>query len=210
MKSLESPKTQKRGDAVREALIGACEHLLQLHPPSKITTGMLLKEANVARGTLYHHFKSASALVEHTLLASFSIHVDSNIRALKELVDTSQNRAEFAAGLRLVTRISQSADRRSTRFARNRLIAYSEISPALRKSLAREQERLTVALEDIINTAQNKGWVKAQVKARPVAVLIQAYTLGKIVDDVAATKMVDEDWNALIDDVVMNALLSSG
>lgn len=204
------PKRQKRGDAVRDALKAACDRLLKRHPPSKITTEMLLKEANVARGTLYHHFESASALVERTLLDSFSTHVDANILALRELVDKSKNQNEFATGLRLVTRVSQSADRRSTRFARTRLISYSEISPALRKTLAREQERLTVALEDIVTAGQAKGWVKPTIKPHAAAVLIQAYTLGKIVDDVAETKMPEEDWNALIDEVVLNGMLAGG
>lgn len=202
------PKPQKRGDAVRAALQEACDRLLKRHPPSKITTEMLLKEADVARGTLYHHFESASALVEHTLLDSFSAHVDSNIQALRDLVDTSKSRKDFAAGLRLVTRVSQSADRRATRFARTRLISYSEISPALRKTLAREQERLTVAIEGIVTTAQAKGWAKLTIKPRPAAVLIQAYTLGKIVDDVAETKMPEEDWNVLIDEVILKGLLA--
>ncbi len=201
---------QKRGDLVREGLISACDRLLRLHPPSKITSGMLLKEANVARGTLYHHFDSASALVEKTLLESFSAHVDLNITALRQLVDHSKNREEFAAGLRLVTRASQSSDRRATRFARTRLIAYSEISPALHKALAKEQERLTVAIEDIVTAAKKKGWVKKSIKPRPAAVMIQAYTLGKIVDDVAETKMPDEDWNALIDEVVLGGMLTGG
>ena len=199
---------QKRGDPVREGLISACGRLLRVHPPSKITSGMLLKEANVARGTLYHHFESASALVEKTLLESFSVHVDANITALRQLVDHSKTREEFAEGLRVVTRVSQSSDRQSTRFARTRLIAYSEISLALRKTLAKEQERLTVAIEEIVTAAKKKGWVKKSIKPRPAAVLIQAYTLGKIVDDVAETKMPDEDWNALIDEVVLGGMLT--
>ncbi len=198
---------QKRGDAVREALISACERLLRAHAPAEITTAMLLAEADVARGTLYHHFESASALVETTLLKAFSKHVDANITALWALAEHSQDQAEFADGLRQVTKISQSAARQDTRFARTRLIAYSETSASLRKMLAREQERLTTAIEAIVVTSQKKGWVKRSIKPRAAAVLIQAYTLGKIVDDVAETRMPEADWNALIDEVVIGGML---
>jgi hypothetical protein len=34
-------------------------------------------------------------------------------------------------------------------------------------------------------------------------------TLGKMVNDVAETKMPDEDWNALIDEVVLDGMLTS-
>lgn len=59
-----------------------------------------------------------------------------------------------------------------------------------------------------MTAAKKKGWVKKSIKPRPAAVLIQAYTLGKIVDDVAETKMPDEDWNALIDEVVLGGMLT--
>ena len=168
---------------------------------------MLLAEADVARGTLYHHFRSASGLIEATLLVAFSKHVDDNITARRVLVDRSKDLAEFAEGLRQVTKVSQAAARRETRFARTRLIAYTEVSPALRKILGREQERLTTAIESIVVTGQKKGWVKRSIKPRAAAVLIQAYTLGKIVDDVAESQMPESDWNALIDEVAIGGML---
>lgn len=200
---------QKRGSNVYQGLISACERLLRAHPPSAITTAMLLTEADVARGTLYHHFKSASALVDTTLLEAFSKHVDTNIVALRELVDQSRNIVEFAEGLRKVTKVSQGAERRSTRFARARLIAYSENSPTLKKTLSREQERLTTAIEGIVSTGQKKGWVKRSINPRAAAVLIQAYTLGKIVDDVAESQMSELDWNSLIDEIVIGGMLTT-
>ena len=106
-----------------------------------------------------------------------------------------------------MTKISQSSARKDTRFARTRLIAYSETSASLRKMLAREQERLTTAIEAIVVTSQKKGWVKRSIKPRAAAVLIQAYTLGKIVDDVAETRMPEADWIALIDEVVIGGML---
>ena len=200
---------QKRGDAVREGLISACDRLLRAHPLSEITTAMLLAQADVARGTLYHHFTSASALVELTMLESFWKHVDANIVALRTLVDQSANQTVFADGLRQVTKVSQSAARIESRFTRARLILYSETSTELRRTLAREQERLTTSIENIVVTGQKKGWVKRSIKPRAVAVLIQAYTLGKIVDDVTETRTPEADWNALIDEVVIGGLLTT-
>ncbi len=191
-----------------QGLVSACERLLRAHPPSAITTAMLLTEANVARGTLYHHFESASALVDTTLLEAFSKHVDTNVVALRELVEQSRNIVEFADGLRQVTKVSQGAERRGTRFARARLIAYSENNPTLGKTLSREQERLTTAIEGIVVTGQKKGWVKRTINPRAAAVLIQAYTLGKIVDDVGESRMSESDWNSLIDEVVIGGMLT--
>ena len=38
--------------------------------------------------------------------------------------------------------------------------------------------------------------------------MIQAYTLGKIVDDVAESKMPESDWNDLINEVVIGGMLT--
>jgi len=200
---------RERGSAVRDELIIACRRLLRSHAPSEITTTALIVEAGVARGTLYHHFKSASALLEAALLDAFSQHVDANITALRELVDHANNQKEFATGLRQVTKVSQGAARKETRFARVRIIAHSETSTSFLKLLIQEQERLTVAIENIVTTAQKKGWVKRSIKPRAAAVMIQAYTLGKIVDDVAERQMSESDWNTLIDDVVIAGMLTT-
>jgi hypothetical protein len=61
-----------------------------------------------------------------------------------------------------------------------------------------EQERLTNTLVDAIEIAQEKGWVRTDLDARAIAVFLQAYTLGRAVDDVAVTKVDPEAWNKLI------------
>lgn len=194
--------------AAAAALTTGCARLLETHHPSKITSEMLLQEAGVARGTLYLHFKGVAELIETALLDSFSTNVDANIVTLGALLRDSENARTFAAGLRELTRVTQARDRRDARYARARLISYSGSSPKLRASLAREQERLTSAISKIVAGAQKRGWVKKSIKPRAAAVLIQAYTLGKIVDDVAETQMPESDWNELIDQVVISGMLT--
>jgi hypothetical protein len=60
---------------------------------------------------------------------------------------------------------------------------------------------LTDALADLVREAQAKGWITADVSARGIAVFIQAYTLGQIVNDVTDDSVPYEEWTALIDHV---------
>jgi hypothetical protein len=62
--------------------------------------------------------------------------------------------------------------------------------------------RLTDALIDLIEEARNKGLYASDFDARAGAVFVQAYTLGKMVDDFVDEKMDPEAWYQLIDIVV--------
>ena len=66
-------------------------------------------------------------------------------------------------------------------------------------TLGREQERLTTALADLVTDAQNNGYFSKEFSPRTIAVMIQAYTMGRIVDDVTPNHMDPEEWTVLID-----------
>ena len=61
---------------------------------------------------------------------------------------------------------------------------------------------MTLAFE----TAQEKGFLNKNFEARTGAVFIQAYTLGRIVDDVTTTHMNDDDWEKLIGRIAREVL----
>jgi len=50
--------------------------------------------------------------------------------------------------------------------------------------------------------AQQKGFVNHDFEPRTGAVFIQAYTLGKVVDDITQVHMDDQDWERLIGTVL--------
>lgn len=183
---------------VKLALIDAAERLLTHSSPSQITTTVLLREAKVARGSLYHHFGNLAHLLETAMLRSFSRDVTSNVLLLKNVVISAKTKEEFQDGLRLVTEISQSAQRRESRFTRARLIARSQHNERLASLLADEQIRLTQAITNIFETAQRKGWIRKDIPTAAAAVFIQAYTLGKVVDDLVDKPVDATDWNRLI------------
>ena len=198
-----------RGSTVKEKLLAAAERLLQTHRPNDITTTMILREAGVARGSLYHHFDSQAELLESAMLLMFSHHVTNNIQVLDSVVNQSRNRHEFLTGLKQVTQISQAKERRASRFARIRLIAAAEHNPRLEQLLAKEQTRLTRALTKIIDSAKTNHWIHKDIPSAALAVFIQSYTLGKVVDDLVAKPIDPSDWNNLIGMFVERTLTKS-
>jgi hypothetical protein len=72
------------------------------------------------------------------------------------------------------------------------------LSDRFRAALAAEQERLTNSITDLIRDSQNKGWINGSLDARSIAVFIQAYSLGRAVDDIAITQVDPASWTNLI------------
>jgi AcrR family transcriptional regulator len=198
-----------KGPEVRQRLLDSATNLLQSHAISRITTNMILREAGVARGSLYHHFEGSTQLLESALLRIFSRHVSLNIEMLRGAITDARDLRSFLTGLQRITRISQGPDRRASRFDRVRLIAATQNNETLGKLLAKEQARLTDAITEIFKLAQQKGWIRPDIPAGAAAVFIQSYTLGKIVDDLVPNPVESEDWNTLIDLFVERTLISS-
>lgn len=195
-----------RGDSVRQALIDAYKRLLESVSPSQITTARLLEEAGVARGTLYQHFPSAEALLQSTLVDLFARRAEQNIALLKQAVSQSKTREEFIAALRYVTELSQSSAHHRDRLDRIRLVAHTENSPTFQAAIAREQERLTETLVWVVKKGQRRGWVRTDLAPRPLAVFVQAYTLGRIIDELSERRMRPADWTRLINVLVVDGV----
>lgn len=54
-----------------------------------------------------------------------------------------------------------------------------------------------------IELAQIRGWVKREFDPHAISVLLQSYSLGRIVDDIAQTHLDNERWLEMIDLVLL-------
>jgi hypothetical protein len=62
-------------------------------------------------------------------------------------------------------------------------------------------------LTDIVRELQARNWVHQTLDPRAVAILIQAYTIGRAVDDVTPNHVDPDAWVDLIDRVMDCVLL---
>jgi AcrR family transcriptional regulator len=192
-----APAPGRTSHPTRDKLLNATRELLADHLPQALTADMVLQRSGISRGSLYHHFADFADLLEEALVQSFSSHVDRSIAMIAAALDAKSKKECFAAFSKVTAR-TQAVEMKAARFERARLIAFSEDNPRLAALLAREQQRLTDALTDLIREVQHRGWINKEFDPRAGAVLIQAYTLGKIVDDIVPAPMDPKAWNALI------------
>jgi AcrR family transcriptional regulator len=195
----------------KEKLIETMISLMDEHALASILVDDVLRESNISKGSLYHHFENFDDLVEAALIARFAAGVDSSIYLVSEAVNGAKSSEELLEKIVLVTSATQGRTRSKFRLERARVIGLSVNSPKLLESLEREQERLTTAMADIVREGQEKGWVSKVFDAKTIAVFLQAYTLGRVIDDVAGKdQQIDSnDWNDVVNTAVKALLTPS-
>lgn len=186
----------------RQLLIDTTMVLLDQLAPEEITSEDVLHQSGISRGSLYHHFEDFAELLAAAQVARFAEVVDQSIVGLTKVLTTVTDRASLLAGLSRVTAATQAPERAAMRFERARALATAGSDERMRRMLGVEQARLTDALTDLIREAQEQGLYRKGFDPRACAVLIQSYTLGKVVDDVVDTPVDPEAWNDLISQII--------
>jgi AcrR family transcriptional regulator len=186
-------------------LIETTVALLEDQFPEAIQVDEILEKSGISKGSLYHHFEDLGELLEAAQVARYAVWVDRSIGLITPILSGAKTRDDIINGLRQATLYTQSSEYKATRFQRARTLANSETSIRFQSALGLEQERLTTALEDLVQEAKNKELFRSDIDPRVVAVFIQSYTLGKIVDDIVPNPMVQEKW----DEFIVNMLVAT-
>lgn len=190
----------------RERLIATMADLLDKKAPEQINVDEVLNVSGISKGSLYHHFEDFSDLLEVAYLRRFAAYVDLSSDAIAEIIATSTSRDELLNGLREITRRTQAPDLASLRLERLRAIGLAGGNERFRARLAVEQQRLTDVLADLVRESQAKGWCRPDFSPHVIAVFIQAYTLGRVLDEIAESPIDNDEWVAFIDHMVSATL----
>lgn len=201
-----SAKVEGRTHPTKLKLLETVIQLLDQHPVEAITLDEILDISKVSKGSMYHHFQDFDDLIELAEVKRFSIYVDLSINKLSKAVMNSNSAKELREQLHKVTTATQDPNLNVLRMDRVSALARTGKSERFLKALGEEQQRLTDGLTEIVETGQDRGLVRTDIDARAMATLIQAYTLGRIVDDVVDTKVNPDNWIKLID-IIADSLL---
>lgn len=191
----------------KTALIEATRELLESHPRKEISTEQILTKSGISKGSLYHHFEDLEELIEAATLLRYTEWVDGSIEAITQVLRAVKSPDDVYNSLVAITKQTQSPARKPDRVYRAEVLGAAASSPRLAKNLGAEQQRLTDALADLVRETQAKGFFHEDIDPQVLAVFIQAYTFGKVVDDYSENPMNADNWNALINDFLKKTLL---
>ena len=188
-------------------LIETTAEIIERQFPEDIQVDEILEKSGISKGSLYHHFEDLGELLEAAQVYRYAKWVDRSISLIVPILSEANDRESLIKGLQTLTTYTQSSDYRVTRFSRARTLAKAETSDRFTKALGLEQERLTIALEDLVSEAKNKGLFREDLNAHATAVFIQSYTLGKIVDDIVTNPVDQETWDKFIVNMLINTMV---
>ena len=193
-------------NVTRQKLIQATSDLMDKLAIEDISAAMVLERAGASKSSMYHFFDDFSDLLEETYVVRFGASVRVSIDIINKIVQNSKSKEEFFLALEQLTASTQARENAALRFRRARKLARSERHEKFRNSLGALQQQLTDSLTLAFELAQDKGFLNKNFEARTGAVFIQAYTLGRIVDDITTTHMNDKDWEKLISRIAREVL----
>lgn len=182
-------------------LLDTVVQLLDEHPVEAITLDQILEISKVSKGSMYHHFHDFDELIEFAEVKRFSSYVDLSIFKLTQAIMHANSIAELRKELHKVTVATQNQHLEVLRMDRVSAIVRTAKSERFRKALGEEQQRLTDGIKEIVELGQDRGMVRRDFDARAISLLIQAYTIGRIVDDIVVEKVDQDAWIFLIDNI---------
>ena len=178
--------------------------LLDTKKPEEILSDEVLQISGISKGSMYYHYKDWYEIIEDAICERFGRYVDKSVELCENAINKSKTRDDLVNFLKQVTRETQKPEQLAIRYARVQAIAMASQSDRMKKKLGAVQERLTESLEDLFREAKERGWANEGMNPRAVAVLVQAYTFGHVVDDFTPEHMEIEAWYRIIDQVVEN------
>ena len=211
MRRNRKPREVVSNHPTRLLLVEAAATILKERGVAGFHVDDLLEATGLTRGAVYHHFDNVDDLVESALLATYSEGVAANLAFVRDTLAVARTYEEFREG---VLRANQSyvlnTALRDVRKLRAHALATTAGGGRITAALAAEQQSLTNEYVSLIEQAKEKGWVQTSVNPMALAVFVQAYSFGVIVDDVADTHVSPQEWARLIENFFEACVFTGG
>ena len=184
--------------ATKRQLLDTVDTMLDTVPFDEVTSESVLKAAGVSRGSMYHFFDDFDDLLEQVTARRYSRWVDESINGLRWVLDTADDAATFASNLHAVSDIIHDHSSPELRAERAAVLVRATASPRLHIRIAAEQHRLTLAMSEVVAGGQARTWINPTLDPYAAGVFVQAYTIGRILNDVDEVTVGKPEWNAIV------------
>jgi len=189
-------------------LVKAVNRLLDIKRADEISTEEVLKESGISKGSLYHHFVDLPDLIETTLIYRYSRWIDSSIKRMSSLLNSAKTPRQLKEALFEITYATQKDSLREMRIERARIFAEAQNNERLSEMLVVETERMTSSIEDLVREVIDRELFKPGLNPRAIAIFIQAYTMGLLVNDFTQNKVSFENWSQLINKIIAEVFIN--
>ena len=198
---------QRRSAPVMQAVLEAVSKRLMISDEILIRIPEICESTGVNYGSVYHHFGSREGVIDAAYSLIFSKIVDEDIAALRQVNDSAMTLEDYVDAIRAVLeRVANGEERVARRAITSRIVAAALTRPELRLLIGVNQARLTNELLRICEYGQERGWMRDDVSAQSVAMLMQAVLLGRTLDDISLFPIGDAEWEQTLVSLFMQML----
>ena len=188
---------QRRSIPVMNSVLNAVAERLEAADESTIRIPEICEATGVNYGSVYHHFGSRDGVIEAAYEMIFAKLVEEDIEVMRAVNISAVSFEDYVLAMRpLVDIVNMGDDRRLRRALRLRILAAANTRPELRTMIGASQARLTDALTEIVQYGQDREWLRRDITAKAIAVVMQALVFGRNLEDVSATPIDDAQWAA--------------
>lgn len=166
--------------------------------PQGFTVETLLDTSKISKGSLYHHFHDFSDVIEQAQVARFSRYVDQDVALLVGLLKSATSREDLETKFSIIVQGAGMPGRDAARSDRAAILGMARHSKKFAEGLAVEQQRVTDVLTDIAREMQERGWINKDIDAEVLAVFVQAYSMGFVLNDNTTSPVSIDRWSAFI------------
>lgn len=196
--------------ATRDRLVKVVLDLSEDRPIDEIKVEEVLGASGISTGSLYHHFEDFGHLIETAMVDRYLELLRSGELFIQSALDDAKDLDDVKARVAVVGGMYAKLNSPGARFERARILARAERSERLSLTLGRAQQDYTDSLTEMFERAQQEtGWINPALSPRAIAVFIQAYTFGRLIDDITPDPMNQGDWMELVTGVFTGTVLNN-
>ena len=205
---MEVNSALNESNETRQRLVGTVLELARDRPIDEIRVEEVLQESGISTGSLYHHFDDFGHLIETAMAERYVEILRHGLVLAGAALDQAEDVEDLKRRMLEASYIYVKLNTPEIRFERARILARAEGSERLREVLGEAQQELTDSMTEMFARAQRPtGLLDPDIDPRSIAVFLQAYTFGRLVDDIVPRRMKQEDWQHLVITVFMRALV---
>lgn len=178
----------------------AVAEILKEKGPAGFHVDDVLERTGLTRGAIYHHFDNVDDLIESGLVVSYSEGLGDTIAFVRDVLASAETFDAFRTGIFEANLIYvRNESLRAVRKLRAHTLSLADRTERMAALLASTQQQLTNEYVHAITRGQERGWVRADLDAQALAVFVQAYSFGIIIDDISETHLDPEAWARMIE-----------
>ena len=197
---------QERSNETRLLLIEAASKRLWFEDEGELRIADICQDTGLSSSAIYSNFRSRQGLVDAAYLDMYA-HLS---REYFQLVARIAGLAETKTSITDALTVEGPPDQthhapRESRRMRLRIATAALSRPTLREKFIEVQEAHLAEFGGMIEGLQSRGVIGSSLNGRQLAVLLEAFSFGRALDDISLHPETNETWNAMLLKVLSSA-----